>query len=71
MIRSLRTFPGRGAPPLGGAALNRDRCTLGVWNDPGSAVQRLALRCVREKHPGLGLRTISICIPPSPHQFHG
>jgi hypothetical protein len=32
-----------------GAPLIRDRYKFGVWNDPGSAAHRYALRCAREK----------------------
>jgi hypothetical protein len=43
-------FPGAAQHLFGGALLTRDRSTLRVWNDPGSAMQRCAPHRVREKH---------------------
>jgi hypothetical protein len=48
-------FPGAAQHFLSGALQTRDRSGLGVWNDPGSALQRYALHRAREKHRGRGL----------------
>src|ERR1700731_2301082 len=52
-------FPGRSAA-RSDALQTRDRYILGVWNDPGSAAHRFALRRVREMKT---LRPISLQTP--------
>jgi hypothetical protein len=58
--------PGAAQHFFSDALQTRDHSRLGVWNDPGSAVQRCALHRVREKFQELA----ASLVPGAAQHFH-